>query len=188
MLQARRLTAKLDIYRKFTNALAVAVIMSVGWICYEVMLLYIFKDESNFFIYFSIYFVSFTFYIVMSYRLGCCSFISSQRTCIMSSGRMHGSFLPSGKSYHSFYCASSALYGHHLRTRWGKLFFLIDNCKYFSSRVAYGFIVVGICRKLCLWLKFSRSSVSFSSKTLHVSPSFALRNGSGVSGNPIHKN
>ncbi|XP_073311552.1 uncharacterized protein [Primulina huaijiensis] len=34
-LQARRLTAKLDIYRKFTNALAVAVIVSVGWICYE---------------------------------------------------------------------------------------------------------------------------------------------------------
>uniref|UniRef100_A0A5B7A703 GOST seven transmembrane domain-containing protein n=1 Tax=Davidia involucrata TaxID=16924 RepID=A0A5B7A703_DAVIN len=34
-LQARRLMAKLDIYRKFTNALAVAVIVSVGWICYE---------------------------------------------------------------------------------------------------------------------------------------------------------
>ncbi|XP_052183392.1 uncharacterized protein LOC127795636 [Diospyros lotus] len=34
-LQARRLLAKLDIYRKFTNALAVAVIVSVGWICYE---------------------------------------------------------------------------------------------------------------------------------------------------------
>ncbi|XP_042034490.1 transmembrane protein 87B-like isoform X2 [Salvia splendens] len=34
-LQARRLTAKLDIYRKFTNALAIAVIVSVGWICYE---------------------------------------------------------------------------------------------------------------------------------------------------------
>ncbi|XP_011079571.1 transmembrane protein 87A [Sesamum indicum] len=34
-LQARRLSAKLDIYRKFTNALAVAVIVSVGWICYE---------------------------------------------------------------------------------------------------------------------------------------------------------
>lgn len=27
---------KLDIYRKFTNALAVAVLVSVGWICYEV--------------------------------------------------------------------------------------------------------------------------------------------------------
>ncbi|XP_058001853.1 uncharacterized protein LOC110654706 isoform X1 [Hevea brasiliensis] len=35
-LQARRMAAKLDIYRKFTNALAVAVIFSVGWICYEV--------------------------------------------------------------------------------------------------------------------------------------------------------
>ncbi|CAA2985875.1 transmembrane protein 87A-like isoform X1 [Olea europaea var. sylvestris] len=34
-LQARRMIAKLDIYRKFTNALAVAVIVSVGWICYE---------------------------------------------------------------------------------------------------------------------------------------------------------
>lgn len=34
-LQARRMTAKLDIYRKFTNALAIAVILSVGWICYE---------------------------------------------------------------------------------------------------------------------------------------------------------
>ncbi|KAG8380153.1 hypothetical protein BUALT_Bualt07G0163900 [Buddleja alternifolia] len=34
-LQARRMTAKLDIYRKFTNALAVAVIVSVGWTCYE---------------------------------------------------------------------------------------------------------------------------------------------------------
>ncbi|KAK6914671.1 Transmembrane protein GPR107/GPR108-like [Dillenia turbinata] len=34
-LQARRMTVKLDMYRKFTNALAVAVIVSVGWICYE---------------------------------------------------------------------------------------------------------------------------------------------------------
>ncbi|PON43596.1 Lung seven transmembrane receptor-like [Parasponia andersonii] len=34
-LQARRMLVKLDIYRKFTNALAVAVIVSVGWICYE---------------------------------------------------------------------------------------------------------------------------------------------------------
>ncbi|KAJ0981103.1 hypothetical protein J5N97_009358 [Dioscorea zingiberensis] len=34
-LQARRLMVKLDIYRKFTNALAVAVVVSVGWICYE---------------------------------------------------------------------------------------------------------------------------------------------------------
>lgn len=38
--QARRMLAKLDIYRKFTNALAVAVIVSVGWICYEVNLSY----------------------------------------------------------------------------------------------------------------------------------------------------
>ncbi|KAJ8756152.1 hypothetical protein K2173_024699 [Erythroxylum novogranatense] len=34
-LQARRMMGKLDMYRKFTNALAVAVIVSVGWICYE---------------------------------------------------------------------------------------------------------------------------------------------------------
>ncbi|KAG1358825.1 transmembrane protein 87B [Cocos nucifera] len=38
-LQARRLMAKLDIYRKFTNALAVAVILSVGWIGYEMVIL-----------------------------------------------------------------------------------------------------------------------------------------------------
>ncbi|KAJ4717754.1 Transmembrane protein like [Melia azedarach] len=34
-LQARRMMTKLDIYRKFTNALGVAVIVSVGWTCYE---------------------------------------------------------------------------------------------------------------------------------------------------------
>lgn len=34
-LQARRIMVKLDIYRKFTNALVVAVVVSVGWICYE---------------------------------------------------------------------------------------------------------------------------------------------------------
>ncbi|OVA04229.1 Transmembrane receptor [Macleaya cordata] len=34
-LQARRMMAKLEIYRKFTNALAVAVIVSVTGICYE---------------------------------------------------------------------------------------------------------------------------------------------------------
>ncbi|CAM8949869.1 unnamed protein product [Rhodiola kirilowii] len=34
-LQARRMMVKLDIYRKFTNALAVAVVVSVGWTCYE---------------------------------------------------------------------------------------------------------------------------------------------------------
>ncbi|KAJ6804372.1 transmembrane protein 87B-like [Iris pallida] len=35
-LQARRSLVKLDIYRKFTNALAVSVIASVSWIGYEV--------------------------------------------------------------------------------------------------------------------------------------------------------
>ncbi|GAB4847823.1 hypothetical protein Ancab_026884 [Ancistrocladus abbreviatus] len=35
-LQAKRSTIKLDIYRKFSNALGVTVIASVAWICYEV--------------------------------------------------------------------------------------------------------------------------------------------------------
>ncbi|XWS40310.1 hypothetical protein CRYUN_Cryun18bG0129600 [Craigia yunnanensis] len=35
-LQAKRITVKLDLYRKFSNALAVAVIASVAWITYEV--------------------------------------------------------------------------------------------------------------------------------------------------------
>lgn len=35
-LQARRSSVKLDIYRKFTNALAISVIASVAWIGYEV--------------------------------------------------------------------------------------------------------------------------------------------------------
>ena len=37
MSQARRMMVKLDMYRKFTNALAVTVVVSVGWICYEVI-------------------------------------------------------------------------------------------------------------------------------------------------------
>ncbi|KAG0497495.1 hypothetical protein HPP92_002186 [Vanilla planifolia] len=36
MLQARRSSVKLEVYRKFTNALAVCVIASVAWIAYEV--------------------------------------------------------------------------------------------------------------------------------------------------------
>lgn len=39
---------KLDIYRKFTNALAVTVIVSVGWICYEVNLLQATKSNLSF--------------------------------------------------------------------------------------------------------------------------------------------
>lgn len=35
-LQARRLMAKLDIYRKFATALIVSVLVSVGWIGYEI--------------------------------------------------------------------------------------------------------------------------------------------------------
>lgn len=34
-LQARRMVAKLELYRKFTNALAISVIISVAWIGYE---------------------------------------------------------------------------------------------------------------------------------------------------------
>ena len=35
-IQAKRISVKLDLYRKFSNALAVAVIASVAWITYEV--------------------------------------------------------------------------------------------------------------------------------------------------------
>lgn len=34
--QLRKSMTKLEIYRRFTNALAVAVVVSVGWIVYEV--------------------------------------------------------------------------------------------------------------------------------------------------------
>ena len=37
-MQARRMIAKLELYRKFTNTLAISVIVSVAWIGYEVML------------------------------------------------------------------------------------------------------------------------------------------------------
>ncbi|OIW04525.1 hypothetical protein TanjilG_13907 [Lupinus angustifolius] len=46
-LQARRMTSKLDIYRKFANALAVAVIISVGWICYEFQIYFKSNDIYN---------------------------------------------------------------------------------------------------------------------------------------------
>lgn len=36
IFQAKRSSVKLDIYRKFANALAVTVISSVAWIGYEV--------------------------------------------------------------------------------------------------------------------------------------------------------
>ncbi|MCO5564264.1 hypothetical protein L7F22_017922 [Adiantum nelumboides] len=35
LFQARKLTAKLELYRKFTNTLAVIVVMSIAWIGYE---------------------------------------------------------------------------------------------------------------------------------------------------------
>ena len=41
---ARRLLAKLDIYRKFTNALAVSVIVSMAWIGYDLY----FKETDSF--------------------------------------------------------------------------------------------------------------------------------------------
>lgn len=37
--QAKRSSVKLDIYRKFSNALAVTVVSSVAWIGYEVRLI-----------------------------------------------------------------------------------------------------------------------------------------------------
>lgn len=58
------MTAKLDIYRKFTNALAVAVLLSVGWICYEVileivfMMLPIYPIYLPFFLFFFFFFLS----------------------------------------------------------------------------------------------------------------------------------
>lgn len=42
--QARRSYIKLDIYRKFTNALAVAIIASVAWIGYEVYISFLFEE------------------------------------------------------------------------------------------------------------------------------------------------
>lgn len=36
LLQIRKSTAKLELYRKFTNSLAVSVLLSVAWIGYEV--------------------------------------------------------------------------------------------------------------------------------------------------------
>lgn len=38
-VQAKRSSVKLDIYRKFSNALAVTVVASVAWIGYEVWIL-----------------------------------------------------------------------------------------------------------------------------------------------------
>ena len=49
-----------------------------------------------------------------------CSFISNQMTFTMSSGKMHGLFLPSGKSYHFLYCVSFVLSGLPLKTQCGK--------------------------------------------------------------------
>lgn len=45
--------SKLDIYRKFTNALGVTVVLSVAWICYEVLphLLINGAHKSKFFLY-----------------------------------------------------------------------------------------------------------------------------------------
>lgn len=42
LIQIRRSMAKLELYRKFTNALAVSVLLSVAWIGYEVLSLSLF--------------------------------------------------------------------------------------------------------------------------------------------------
>lgn len=48
-----------------------------------------------------------------------CSFISNQMTFTMSSGKMLGLSLPSGKSYHFLYCVSFVLSGLPLKTQCG---------------------------------------------------------------------
>lgn len=40
--QIRRSMAKLELYRKFTNSLAVSVLLSVAWIGYEVPCIFLF--------------------------------------------------------------------------------------------------------------------------------------------------
>lgn len=40
--QIRRSVAKLELYRKFTNSLAVSVLLSVAWIGYEVFFMVVF--------------------------------------------------------------------------------------------------------------------------------------------------
>ncbi|XWS18797.1 hypothetical protein CRYUN_Cryun32bG0075800 [Craigia yunnanensis] len=105
-LQARRMVVKLDIYRKFTNALAVAVIVSVGWICYESCIFTIGSMRW------------------CNQKLQCVVrkiFISSQMMFTMSSGRMPGSSQPSGKSYLSLCYVSSVFFGHPLRIQCGML-------------------------------------------------------------------
>lgn len=57
-LQAKRSSVKLDIYRKFSNALAVAVIASVVWIGYEVY------SHLN---WICVFWLRFTFYSVQSF-------------------------------------------------------------------------------------------------------------------------
>jgi len=41
-LQMRRNMAKLELYRKFTNALAVSVLLSIAWIGFEVIFIFLF--------------------------------------------------------------------------------------------------------------------------------------------------
>jgi hypothetical protein len=40
--QMRRNMAKLELYRKFTNALAVSVLLSIAWIGFEVIFIFLF--------------------------------------------------------------------------------------------------------------------------------------------------
>jgi len=41
-MKMRRNMAKLELYRKFTNALAVSVLLSIAWIGFEVMFIFLF--------------------------------------------------------------------------------------------------------------------------------------------------
>lgn len=64
-----------------------------------------------------------------------CSFISSQMTYTMSNGKTLGLFLPSGKSCLSSSCASSVLFGLHLKTQCGKYLTLIFRMHVFNFQL-----------------------------------------------------
>lgn len=60
------------------------------------------------------------------------SFISSQVMCTMRSGRVHGSFLPSGKFYLSPSYASFVHFGRPLKTQCGETWYLACFLFFFS--------------------------------------------------------
>lgn len=80
-LQFKRSIAKLEIYRKFTNALAVCVIASVAWIGYEVR-----RDISS----------RTLIYIVVIISLCLCRSTLKQPIHSANNGKVHGSSLHSG--------------------------------------------------------------------------------------------